>query len=404
MNKKIKLIGIGDDGFDSLSQKVQLLILDADIIIGGIRHLSLLPDLKAQKISWSKNLRQDIEKIKKYISKNVCILASGDPLFYGIGRLLLEYYPISKIEVIPSPSCLSLCCARIGHNIKDIEVVSLHGREFDNIIKYIQPNNKIFVISHDRNTPKKIISLLKELRFENSTLYIFENIGGKDEFITKKKANKIIEEEFSDLNSILIECIPNKHSIYYQNFSGISDHEYENDGQITKSEIRSITISKLEPMEQSILWDIGGGSGSVSIEWSKIHKNTTISIVEVNINRIKFIKNNIKKFGVNNISVLHASVPEILCQMDRPNRIFIGGGLASSDGLQIIEESIDSLLPSGILVANGVTTETEILLIDMYKKHGGELLKHSTSNIKKIGNLHAWDQKMQVTQWKYIKE
>ena len=157
-------------------------------------------------------------------------------------------------------------------------------------------------------------------------------------------------------------------------------------------------------MEKSILWDIGGGSGSISIEWSKIHKNTTISIVEKNKKRIQFIKNNIKKFGINNITIMENIAPKILYDMDRPNRIFIGGGLSNLDGMEIIQKSINSLLPSGILVANGVTTETELLLFNIYKKYGGDLSKYSTSSIKKVGNLHAWDQKMQVTQWKYIKK
>ena len=404
MSEKIKLIGIGDDGFEGLSKKVQSIILDAEIIIGGLRHLSMVPEVVAKKISWSKDLKQDIKKINEYKSKKICILASGDPLFYGIGRLLLEYYSISEVEVIPSPSSLSLCCARIGYNIKDIEVVSLHGREFDDIIKYIQPNNRIFVLSHDKSTPIRIIELLNKLRFEDSNLYIFENIGGENETITKKRVNEPINEKFSDLNSILIECISNKDSIYYPNFTGIADNEFENDGQITKSEIRAITISQLEPMEKSTLWDIGGGSGSISIEWSKIHKNTTISIVEKNKKRIQFIKNNIKKFGINNITIIENIAPKILYDMDRPNRVFIGGGLSNLDGMEIIQKSINSLLPSGILVANGVTTETELLLFNIYKKYGGELSRYSTSNIKKVGNLHAWDQKMQVTQWKYIKK
>ena len=404
MSEKIKLIGIGDDGFEGLSKKVQSIILDAEIIIGGLRHLSMVPEVVAKKISWSKDLKQDIKKINEYKSKKICILASGDPLFYGIGRLLLEHYSISEVEVIPSPSSLSLCCARIGYNIKDIEVVSLHGREFDDIIKYIQPNNRIFVLSHDKSTPSRIIELLNTLRFEDSNLYIFENIGGENETITKKRVNEPINEKFSDLNSILIECISNKDSIYYPNFTGIADNEFENDGQITKSEIRAITISQLEPMEKSTLWDIGGGSGSISIEWSKIHKNTTISIVEKNKKRIQFIKNNIKKFGINNITIMENIAPKILYDMDRPNRIFIGGGLSNLDGMEIIQKSINSLLPSGILVANGVTTETELLLFNIYKKYGGELSRYSTSNIKKVGNLHAWDQKMQVTQWKYIKK
>ena len=404
MSEKIKLIGIGDDGFEGLSKKVQSIILDAEIIIGGLRHLSMLPEVVAKKISWSKDLKQDIKKINEHKSKKICILASGDPLFYGIGRLLLEHYSISEVEVIPSPSSLSLCCARIGYNIKDIEVVSLHGREFDDIIKYIQPNNRIFVLSHDKSTPSRIIELLNTLRFEDSNLYIFENIGGENETITKKRVNEPVNEKFSDLNSILIECISNKDSIYYPNFTGIADKEFENDGQITKSEIRAITISQLEPMEKSILWDIGGGSGSISIEWSKIHKNTTISIVEKNKKRIQFIKNNIKKFGINNITIMENIAPKILYDMDRPNRIFIGGGLSNLDGMEIIQKSRNSLLPSGVLVANGVTTETELLLFNIYKKYGGDLSKYSTSSIKKVGNLHAWDQKMQVTQWKYIKK
>ena len=402
-NNKIHVIGLGAEGIDSLPSSHKKLILSADIIYGAERHLEDIPT-NIKKKTWSKNIRDDLKKIKNLKNRKVCILATGDPLFYGVGNLVMEFFTIGQVDILPSPSILSLCCSRIGQNIKDVEVVSLHGREFDSITSYLQPNSKLFVLSHDKNTPNKIIKLLKDLKYEKSIIYIFENIGRDDEKITKKIIKDCHKINCANLNSIFIDFRISKGANFYPNSIGLSDSLYKNDGQITKSEIRAITISKLEPLNSSIMWDIGGGSGSVSIEWAKINSGAKIFTIEQNKKRIAYIRENIKKFGIKNIVVLHESAPDILETLEKPNRIFIGGGLASSGGIEIINKSIGFLDKAGIIVANGVTAETENLLISMYKNFGGELSKYSVSNLKKIGKLHAWDQQMYVTQWKYKKE
>ena len=244
------------------------------------------------------------------------------------------------------------------------------------------------------------------LIFQNplwSLIYIFENVGRNDEKITKKIIKDCHNLRCANLNSVFIDIRTSKDTNFYLNSVGLSDSLYKNDGQITKSEIRAITISKLEPLNSSIMWDIGGGSGSISIEWSLMNNAAKIYTIEQNKKRIGFIRENIKKFGVKNITLLHETAPDILGMLEKPDRIFIGGGLASDKGDKIINKSLECLTKTGIIVANGVTAETESLLIGMYKVFGGELSKYSVSNLKKIGKLHAWDQQMYVTQWKYTK-
>ena len=401
-NRKIQLIGLGAGGIESLPTGHKELILSADIIFGAERHLEDIPKNISKK-SWSKNIRNDLKKIKKIKNKKICILATGDPLFYGVGNLVMEFFSTDEVDILPSPSILSLCCAKIGQNIKDVDVVSLHGRDFNSIIRYLQPNGKLFVLSHDKNTPIKIIKLLKDFNFERSLIYIFENVGRDDEKITKKIIKDCHNFNFTNLNSIFIDFRTSKDTNFYPNSIGLSDLLYKNDGQITKSEIRAITISKLEPLNRSVIWDIGGGSGSISIEWSKITNDAKIYTIEQNKRRIGYIRENIKRFGIQNITLLHETAPDILEMLEKPDRIFIGGGLSSDKGDKIINKSLECLTKTGIIVANGVTAETENLLIGMYKVYGGELSKYSVSNLKKIGKLHAWDQQMHVTQWKYMK-
>ena len=401
-NRKIQLIGLGAGGIDTLPTSHKELIFSADLIFGAERHLEDIP-ANIKKKSWSKNIRNDLKKIKNIKNKKICILATGDPLFYGVGNLVMEFFSIDEVDILPSPSILSLCCAKIGQNIKDVDAVSLHGRDFNSIISYLQPNSKLFVLSHDKNTPTKIIKLLKDLNFESSLIYIFENVGRNDEKITKKIIKDCHNFSCANLNSVFIDIPTSKDTNFYPNSVGLADSLYKNDGQITKSEIRAITISKLEPLNNSIMWDIGGGSGSISIEWSLINNAAKIYTIEQNKKRIGFIRENIKKFAIKNITVLHESAPDILEILEKPDRIFIGGGLASDKGDKIINKSLDCLKQTGIIVANGVTAETESLLIGMYKVYGGELSKYSVSNLKKIGKLHAWDQQMHVTQWKYKK-
>lgn len=401
-DRKIQLIGMGAGGIESLPNSHKELILSADIIYGAKRHLEDIP-INIKKKSWSKNIRNDLKKIKNLKNKKICILATGDPLFYGVGNLVMEFFSIDEVDILPSPSILSLCCAKIGQNIKDVDVVSLHGRDFNSIIRYLQPNSKLFILSQDKNTPIKIIKLLKDLNFEKSLIYIFENVGRDDEKITKKIIKDCHNFNYTNLNSVFIDFRNSKDTNFYPNSVGLPDSLYKNDGQITKSEIRAITISKLEPLNSTVMWDIGGGSGSISIEWSKIANDAKIFTIEQNKKRIGYIRENIKKFGIKNITLLHESAPDIFETLEKPNRIFIGGGLASDKGDEIINKSLDCLIQTGIIVANGVTAETENLLIEMYKAFGGELSKYSVSNLKKIGKLHAWDQQMYVTQWKYKK-
>mgnify|MGYP001435050245 FL=1 len=402
-NKRIQLIGLGAGGLNTLPSSHRDIVLSADVIFGAKRHFTDIPrNMKTRP--WSSNIRNDLEEIKNLNNKKICILATGDPFFYGVGNLVMEFFSIDEVEVLPSPSILSLCCAKIGQNIKDVEVVSLHGRDFNNIDSYLQPNSKLFVLSHDKDTPNKIIELLKSSNFEESTIYIFENIGKNDEKITKEVVKDCPNFKCNNLNSILIDfCMSNKTNVH-QNSVGLSEDFFKNDGQITKSEIRAITISKLEPLNKSIIWDIGGGSGSISIEWAKINRDAKIFTIEQDKKRVGYIQENIRRFGIRNITVLHETAPEIFEKLETPNRIFIGGGLSSKNGNEIIKKSIERLCEMGIIVANGVTAETEVLLINMYKVFAGELSKYSVSGLKKIGKLHAWDQQMQVTQWKYKKD
>ncbi len=402
-NKRIQLIGLGAGGLNTLPSSHRDIVLSADVIFGAKRHFTDIPrNMKTRP--WSSNIRNDLEEIKNLNNKKICILATGDPFFYGVGNLVMEFFSIDEVEVLPSPSILSLCCAKIGQNIKDVEVVSLHGRDFNNINSYLQPNSKLFVLSHDKDTPNKIIELLKSSNFEESTIYIFENIGKNDEKITKEVVKDCPNFKCNNLNSILIDfCMANKTNVH-QNSVGLSEDFFKNDGQITKSEIRAITISKLEPLNKSIIWDIGGGSGSISIEWAKINRDAKIFTIEQDKKRVGYIQENIRRFGIRNITVLHETAPEIFEKLETPNRIFIGGGLSSKNGNEIIKKSIERLCEMGIIVANGVTAETEVLLINMYKVFAGELSKYSVSGLKKIGKLHAWDQQMQVTQWKYKKD
>ena len=178
---------------------------------------------------------------------------------------------------------------------------------------------------------------------------------------------------------------------------------FNNDGQITKREIRATTIAKLTPFKDYLLWDIGACSGSVSIEWMRSSENLKAIAIECDSQRIEFLKKNAIELGVPNLEIIQGRAPDIIAGIKKPNAIFIGGGLSVDNGIAIIEKSINSLLHNGRLVINAVTIETEILLINNYRKYGGDLTRIAVSKIKKVGSSNAWDDYMPVVQWAYHK-
>jgi precorrin-6B C5,15-methyltransferase / cobalt-precorrin-6B C5,C15-methyltransferase len=399
-NKKwLTVIGIGEDGLSGLSSAARSLIDSAEILVGGDRHLAMLPEDSRSQLVWDSPIDETIQKIINYRGKSVCVLASGDPLWFGIGTTLLKRIPIEEISIIPSPSTFSLICTRLGWSLNQVETLSLCGRPAGLLQAYIYPSAKFLILSSGKETPKIVAEMLCDRNFSNSKIHILEHLNGTKERVISTVANQFQNfSEFADLNAIAVECIPNPDAIILSRMSGLPDEAYHHDGQLTKREVRAITLSTLAPNAGELLWDVGAGCGSIAIEWMRSHPRCQAIAIEKS--RTHFIAENAIALGTPNLKIIEGKAPDVLHDLPTPDAIFIGGGATVTD---LFETCWENLRSQGRLVANVVTLEGEQKLFQWQQKYGGTLTQISISRAEAIGSFMGWKPMRPVTQWKIIK-
>jgi precorrin-6B C5,15-methyltransferase / cobalt-precorrin-6B C5,C15-methyltransferase len=393
----LSIIGIGEDGLESLSPVARSLINQAEIIVGGDRHLSMLEIGKRDQLVWGNPISETINQILSHRGRSVCVLASGDPLWYGVGVTLLKQIPQDEVIIIPAPSTFSLACARLGWSMTEVETLSLCGRPASLLQAYIYPKAKLLVLSSDRHTPKIVAQTLIDSGFGQSKFTVLEHLNGNKERIVSGIAEFLdFSQGFADLNAIAIECITNfKDPVKILSRSvGLPDHAYIHDGQLTKKEVRAITLSALAPSAGELLWDVGAGCGSIGIEWLRSHpRNRAIAIEK---SRTSYIAENANSLGVPNLEIIEGLAPEALKNLPMPDAIFIGGGITNPD---MIETCWQELRSQGRLVANVVTLEGEQILYTYQQKLGGTLTRISIERAEAIGSFLGWKPMKPVTQW-----
>jgi precorrin-6Y C5,15-methyltransferase (decarboxylating) len=394
----IALVGIGADGWPGLTAAARARIEMAGAVIGGQRQLDLLPDtIAAQRVPWPSPLRPVVaELVSRHRSRALVVLASGDPMFFGIGRALVEEVGPQSLLVLPHPSSVSLACARLGWPLEDTEVVSLVGRPLASLTTSLHDRRRVLVLSNDAMTPAAVAELLTDKGFGGSALTVLDRLGAPDEARRQGIAQTWDAAPGDPLNVLAVECLLSSQGSRLGLVPGLADAAYEDDGQLTKREVRAVTISALAPAPGELLWDIGGGAGSIAIEWMRAHRSCRAIAVESDHERAARIARNAETLGVPGLRIEIGRAPGALAQLPRPDAIFIGGGL-TTEGL--IETAWAALGPGGRLVANAVTLESEALLAQWYARSGGELIRIATSRAKPVGSFTGWQQAMPVTQW-----
>jgi precorrin-6Y C5,15-methyltransferase (decarboxylating) len=397
--KWLSIIGIGEDGLSGLSAIARSLIDTAEILVGGDRHFAMLPNDQRSRLIWTSPIEETIQKISDHRGKAVCVLASGDPMWFGIGTTLLKRIPIEEITIIPAPSTFSQICACLGWSMTEVETLSLCGRPASLLQAYIYPNAKLLILSSGKETPQIVANTLRDRGFGNSKITVLEHLGGAKERITSSLANQSQDfPEFADLNAIAVECIPNPDAQIRSRMSGLPDIAYHHDGQLTKCEVRAITLSALAPNAGELLWDVGAGCGSISIEWMRSHPRCQAIAIEKS--RTHFIAENAIALGTPNLKIIEGKAPESLKNLPTPDAIFIGGGATEVDLFEICWESLRS---QGRLVANVVTLEGEQKLFQWQQKYGGTLTQISIKRAEAVGSFLGWKPMRPVTQWKITK-
>ena len=397
----LTLIGIGEDGLAGIGDEAKRLIAAAPIVFGGARHLELMgPVITGETQTWLSPFEKSVETLLARRGEPTVVLASGDPFFYGVGATLSRRVAASEMTVIPAPSSFSLAASRLGWPLQDTTVLSLHGRPIDLIRPHLNPGRKILALTSDGKGPAELAVLLQSSGFGQSRLTVLEALGGPNEKISRQSAAEFSLSGINDLNICGIEVKADAGARILSLSTGLADELFEHDGQITKREIRAITLSALAPRYGELLWDIGAGSGSIGIEWMLADPSLRAIAIEASVERAARIRRNAANFGVPGLTVVEGEAPAALTGLPAPDAIFIGGG-GSDAG--VLEAAIGQLKSGGRLVANAVTTEMETLLLTEQARRGGSLIRIDIARAAPVGRMTGWRPAMPVTQWSWIK-
>lgn len=397
----LSIIGIGEDGVDALSSVARRLIEDAELVVGGAQHIALARDaINGDTFVWPSPLNEAWPKIESMRGRRVAVLASGDPFFYGIGTPLAEKFSVDEMLCLPHPSAFSLAASRLGWALQETALVTLHGRRLEGIIRHLQPGARILALSWDGETPKKLAEICVSRGFGRSTLTVLEAMGGSRERIRSTTAEAFSLAGINPLNTIALDVRADNDARIVSLAPGLEDSVFEHDGQLTKREIRAVTLSSLAPRQGELLWDIGLGAGSIAIEWLLRHPSMRAIGIECNPQRAQGAARNAAALGVPDLQIIAGLAPEALSSLPSPDAVFIGGGLTDPG---VFEVAWSALKAGGRLVANAVSLESEAMLIGVSQKFGGELIRLSIAHTAPTGTMTTWQPAKPITQWRGTK-
>jgi precorrin-6Y C5,15-methyltransferase (decarboxylating) len=393
------VIGIGESGLSELSPLARGFVDRASLIVGGKRHLAMLDDSLQPRLVWTSPIETSIESILTHRGTPVCILASGDPLCYGIGVTLLKYISILEMTIIPAPSTFSLACARLGWSLTDVETISLCGRAPDFLAAILAPDAKLLILSAGADTPQIVADLLTQRGYGDSQITVLEHLGGRERVISAT-ARAWSKPDVAALNAIAVECRIDPNTTPLNRLPGLPESAYHHDGQLTKREVRAITLAALAPMPGELLWDVGAGCGSIGIEWLRSHPRCRAIAIEQHSHRLQFIADNMAALGTPHLQLVQGKAPAALTDLPTPDAIFIGGGVTAPG---LLATCWTALRSGGRLVANAVTVETELQLLQLHQQVGGELTRIAIQRTQMIGGFLGWKPLIPVTQLVVVK-
>ena len=391
----LSIIGIGEDGLAGLGKKARNAIDGAEVFVGGKRHLSMLGDDPRTQMTWESPLSRTVTRIKGLRGKQVCVLATGDPMSYGIGVTLAREIGMEHCQIIPHPSAFSLACARLGWPLADIDTVTLHGRPLGLLNLHLRPNARLLILGEDGDTPKQVARMLKASGYGDSRMIVFEHMGGAAEKRHDGVA-KTWRRKVRDLNTIALNCIADPGMPRLMRPAGLPDALFLHDGQLTKQDVRAVTLAALSPAPGEIMWDVGAGAGSIAIEFLRAEPTARAIAIERNPKRAANIRANGENLGVRNLQIVEGAAPAALKGLTKPNVIFIGGG----GDAKVLQACWRALPPGGRLVANGVSMEAETRLFQFMQRHGGDMARIAVSHLGAMGDLHAWRAMQPVIQYR----
>ncbi|RCG22778.1 precorrin-6y C5,15-methyltransferase (decarboxylating) subunit CbiE [Sphaerisporangium album] len=400
MSGPVVVVGIGADGWDGLPDPARREIQACEVLMGSARQLALLPETGAERVVWPSPMLPAVRGLlAEREDRAVCVLASGDPMLHGVGTTLARMLGPERVRVLPHPSSVSLACARMGWPVEDTRVVSLVGRPVELVNRVLHPAARVLVLSAGADSPARVARLLASRGYGASAMTVLERLGGPAERLVTGTAAKW-DAVVDPLNVVALECRADPGVTALPGVPGLPDEAFEHDGQLTKREVRAVTLSCLAPLPGQVLWDVGAGAGSVAIEWMRVHPACRAVAVEARADRATRIARNADALGVPTLRVVTGAAPEALAGLEAPDAVFVGGG-ATVPG--VLETCWDVLGGGGRLVVNAVTVESEAVLAAWHARHGGDLLRLSVHRAGPVGGFTAWHPAMPVTIWTAVR-
>lgn len=393
MTPWLTVVGIGEDGFPGLGKQARRALLGATKIVGSPRQLALLPHCtRAEQLPWPSPF--SLNPVLALRGEPVCVLASGDPMFYGVGASLARLVPAAEMRVLSMPSSCALAAARLGWPVQDLHVVSLVARPLAALNAHLHSGLRLLVLSNDGDSPAAIAALLCERGFGPSRLQVFEHLGGEAERTLVGTAQDWPHTDIAALNLVAIDCQATPHAPRHHRLAGLPDSAFRHDGQLTKRDVRAMTLARLAPQPGELLWDVGAGCGSIGIEWMRAHPACRALAIEADEGRQGFIEHNRDALGVPGLQLVRGKAPAALHGLEPPDAIFIGGGVTREGVLDLCWAS---LRPGGRLVANAVTLQSELALAHFRQRHGGELTRVHVAHAQPLGAFDTWRQALPIT-------
>ncbi|MGY1591067.1 precorrin-6y C5,15-methyltransferase (decarboxylating) subunit CbiE [Geodermatophilus sp. SYSU D00708] len=394
---RLVVVGIGADGWDGLAPASRAEVERAEVLLGSARQLHLVPaSVGARRVPWPSPLSEALPGLlEEHAGRAVVVLASGDPMLSGIGTTLTRLLGSGRVRVLPAPSSVSLACARLGWAVEETEVVTLVGRPLELLHPHVQPGRRLLVLGSDGRTPAQVAALLTARGYGPSRVTVLGGLGGPDEVVRTGTA-ATWSQSAPALAVTAVECRADRGTVPLPTTPGLPDDAYEHDGQLTKSEVRAITLARLAAVPGQLLWDVGAGAGSIGIEWMRAHPTCRAVAVEASAERAERIARNASRLGVPYLRVVHGSAPAALAGLAPPDAVFVGGGLTTPLLLETCWEALES---GGRLVATAVTVESEAVLATWHARVGGALVRIAVARAEPVGSFTGWRPAMPVTVW-----
>lgn len=396
MTGALHIVGLGADGLDGLAPAARAAVDTAEVLVGGRRHHDLTAGVTADRIAWPSPFDALLDRLAGLLDRRVAVLVTGDPMWFSAGARIAAAFPDAVVH--PHPGAFSLAAARMGWAVEVCACLSVHGRAVAAIIPALAPAARLLILTSGAETPDDVAALLCAQGYGASRMTCLSNMGGAAEARVTGTARDW-SGEVAALNSLAVDCRLDDGARPLPQIPGLPDDAFVHDGTMTKREVRAITLSRLSPLPGQVLWDLGAGCGSISVEWMRAARGARAVAVEPRADRRAMIAANAQQLGVPGMQILDGQVPDILSGLPDPNAVFFGGGV-SADG---VVQALGRLPRGGRLVANAVTLDSEAVLLSAHAAYGGDLIRLQVQRAEPVGTKTGWKPHMAVTQWAMVK-